>query len=132
MPFCIVLYRRNCLVNAVHRDLKIKEFKAEENIYHLARENIVGLLSSTYSDADYSGLFSHLSHKDSSRIGSNILKVVILMTKYVWSTSQLINVDISHVSFTCFTFTAMSVDLKLMMYCPMYCFLPTNATQMSL
>ena len=57
VPFCIVLYRRSCMMNISNRQIRIDKFVEEKEDNSTARKKIIELLSSTYSDADYGGLF---------------------------------------------------------------------------
>ena len=58
IPFCIVLYRRQCLVNISSHHLKIEQYLNNKSPYLQGRERIIQLLShSVYSDIDYGGLF---------------------------------------------------------------------------
>ena len=67
IPFCLVLYKRNCLYTLVQHHIKIDEFlkcNSAAQYHNQRREEIVSMLSkSVYSEVDYAGLFFS-SHRE--------------------------------------------------------------------
>ena len=63
IPFCIVMYRRQCLVNLSSHHLKIEQYLDAKSPHFEGRKRIVQLLShSVYSDVDY-GRFFFTKHR---------------------------------------------------------------------
>ena len=64
IPFCIVMYKRQCLMALGNYERKIEEYICSDSTYSDAREKIVHMLShSYYTDLDYGGLF-FTSHRN--------------------------------------------------------------------
>ena len=58
IPFCIVMYKRQCLMHLSQYERKIDSYISSDEQYTEARKKIIQILShSVYSDLDYGGLF---------------------------------------------------------------------------
>ena len=58
IPFCIVMYKRQCLMHLANYERKIQNYIATDDQYSEARKKIIQILSDGYyTDLDYGGLF---------------------------------------------------------------------------